>query len=359
MSASAEAGVESLGATLAARIAADGPISLHDFMAAANAAYYASRDPLGAAGDFVTAPEISQMFGEMIGLALADVWARAGAPDDAAYVELGPGRGTLAADALRAMASAGLKPAAHLVETSPALRQGQARAVSDARFHDVIDSLPGDRPLLIVANEFFDALPIRQFVATDAGWRERMLANDRAEPGRRFLARLGEADAGDAVPPALRDQPQGSVVETCPAATGIMRALAARLATQGGVMLAIDYGYAGPTTGDSFQAVAAHRYADPLVDPGTRDLTAHVDFGALAEAASAGGAVPGPIVGQGAFLLALGIARRAEGLAARHPGQAEGVRIALDRLTGDRAMGRLFKVLAVRSRGWPEPEGMT
>ncbi len=358
MSARATASADSLGAALATRIDADGPISLHDYMAAANAAYYASRDPLGAAGDFVTAPEISQMFGEMIGLALADVWARAGAPADAAYVELGPGRGTLAADALRAMASAGLRPAAHMVETSPTLRQAQARGVAGACFHDVIATLPSDRPLLIVANEFFDALPIHQYVATDAGWRERVLVNDRAEPGRRFLARLGEADARESVPAALRDRPQGSVVETCPAATAIMCALAGRLAAQGGVILAIDYGYAGPATGDSFQAVAAHRYADPLVEPGTRDLTAHVDFGALAGAAFAGGAVPGAIVEQGAFLLALGIARRAEALAARHPGQADTVRIAFDRLTGDKAMGRLFKVLAVRSPGWPEPEGM-
>lgn len=358
MSASAADATETPGAALAARIDAEGPVSLHDYMAVANTAYYAGRDPLGVAGDFVTAPEISQMFGEMIGLALADVWARAGRPADAVYVELGPGRGTLAADALRAMATAGLRPACHLVETSPALRKAQAHAVPGACFHDVTDSLPVDRPLLIVANEFFDALPIRQFVATDAGWRERVLVNDRAEPGRRFLARLGERDAGDAVPPALRDRPQGSVVETCPAATAIMQALAARLVVQGGVMLAIDYGYAGPATGDSFQAVAAHRYADPLVDPGTRDLTAHVDFGALADAAVRGGAAASGVIGQGAFLLSLGIRQRAEALASRHPDQAETVRIAFDRLTGDKAMGQLFKVLAVRSPGWPEAEGL-
>lgn len=355
---SAEAATTTLGDLLAARIDAEGSISLHDYMAEANAAYYASRDPLGTAGDFVTAPEVSQMFGEMLGLCLVDVWTRAGRPADTAYVELGPGRGTLGADALRAMASAGLRPDVHLVETSPTLRRAQAERVPAACFHDAIDGLPADRPLLIVANEFFDALPILQFVATDSGWRERIVVNDRAERGHRFLPGLDVRDASDAVPVPLRGAAQGSVAETCPAALAIARSIGERLAAQGGVMLAIDYGYAGPATGDSFQAVAAHRYADPFVAPGTRDLTAHVDFTALAEATEAGGAVASPLAEQGAFLMRLGIAARAEALAARNPTIADRVRTDLDRLTGDKAMGRLFKVLAVRSPGWPEPEGM-
>lgn len=326
-------------------------------MAACNAQYYAMRDPLGAAGDFITAPEISQMFGEMIGLWLADLWDRAGRPGDVAYVELGPGRGTLASDALRALASAGCRPAVHLVETSPALRAAQARAHPDAIFHDGVESLPVDRPLLVVANEFFDALPIRQYLRTDAGWRERLLVNDRAERAYRFLPALGDKDVGDEVPAPLRDAPQGSVVERCPAGAAVMRELAARIGRQGGVMIAFDYGHAGPAVGDTFQAVQAHRFADPFVDPGARDLTAHVDFTALAEAARDGGAVPSGLTEQGRFLDRIGIAARASALARRNPAMADDVKVALNRLTGGEAMGRLFKVMAVRHAGWPEPEG--
>lgn len=326
-------------------------------MAACNAHYYATRDPLGAAGDFITAPEVSQMFGEMIGLWLADMWDRAGRPGDVAYVELGPGRGTLASDALRALASAGCRPAVHLVETSPALRAAQARAHPGARFHDRVESLPGDRPLLVVANEFFDALPIRQYLRTDAGWRERVLLNDRAEGGYRFIPMPGEEDVGGEVPAPLRDAPQGSVVERCPAGAAVMRDLAARVGRWGGVMVAIDYGHAGPAVGDTLQAVQAHRFADPFADPGARDLTAHVDFTALAAAARDGGAVPSALAEQGRFLDHIGIAARASALANRNPAMADDVKAALDRLTGADAMGRLFKVMAVRHAGWPEPEG--
>jgi NADH dehydrogenase [ubiquinone] 1 alpha subcomplex assembly factor 7 len=354
---SAEATVATLGESIAARIDEAGAISLHDYMALANAHYYAGRDPLGRAGDFITAPEISQMFGEMIGLWLGDIVQRADAGESPAYVELGPGRGTLAADALRALARAGCRPPVHLVETSPALRAAQGKAVPGACFHDVIDSLPEDRPLLIVANEFFDALPIRQYLRTDAGWRERVVVNDRVERRYRFLPDLG-GEAGDVIPPALRDAPQGAIVETCPSAVAIMQALAERIARQGGVMIAIDYGYAGPVTGDSFQAVQAHRFADPFVEPGARDLTAHVDFTALAQAARAGGAVASPMTGQGTFLIRLGIGARAEALAQRNPDAREGLMSGMRRLTDEAAMGRLFKVMAFRHPGWPEPEGL-
>lgn len=321
----------------------------------ANARYYATRDPLGTAGDFITAPEISQMFGEMIGLWLADIWARAGGPVDAAYVELGPGRGTLAADALRAMGHAGCRPSVHLVETSPTLRAAQAGVVPGATFYDSVASLPADVPLMIVANEFFDALPVRQFLRTEAGWRERMVMNDRAEWGRRFLPILGDDDCRAALQPQLGDAGQGSVVETCPAAMDVMAALSARLRVQGGVILAIDYGYAGPATGDSVQAVQAHRFADPFVDPGERDLTAHVDFTPLAAAAA--GLTVSPLATQGAFLTRIGIRARADALARRNPAAQQVVHEALDRLIGPAKMGQLFKVMAARHNDWPQPEG--
>ena len=204
-------------------------------MAAANAEYYATRDPLGRAGDFITAPEISQMFGELIGAWAADLWLRADRPT-AHYVELGPGRGTLAADALRAMRAAGLVPPVHFVETSPVLRVAQAERVAGAQWHDALATLPGDGALLIVANEFFDALPIHQFMRTDAGWRERMI--DWSGTG--FVPVPGAVPADDQVPPALRDAPLGSLVESNPAAAAMTSDLAKRLISQGGAMIVVD-----------------------------------------------------------------------------------------------------------------------
>lgn len=346
------------GETIAELIDAAGAITLHDYMALSNAHYYATRDPLGAAGDFITAPEINQMFGELIGLWLADIAKRAGAEASAAYVELGPGRGTLAADALRALTATGSRPPVHLVETSPALRAAQARAVPDAVFHEVIDSLPTDRPLLVVANEFFDALPIRQYLRTDAGWRERVLVNDRVERAHRFLPDLCENDAADVIPASLRDAEQGSIVETCPMGAEIMQGLAGRIARQGGVMIVIDYGHAGPATGDTFQAVQAHRFADPFAEPGRRDLTAHVDFSALADAARGGGALATPMIEQGTFLVRLGIGARTAALSRSNPAQKDMLVQAMLRLTDPAAMGRLFKVMAISHPNWPGPEGL-
>jgi SAM-dependent MidA family methyltransferase len=322
--------------------------SLHDYMAAANAAYYGARDPLGAAGDFITAPEISQMFGELIGLWFADLALRAGA-GDVGYVELGPGRGTLAADALRAMAQAGLSPPVHFVETSPVLRERQRAAVPQAHWHETIADLPGDRPLIVIANEFFDALPIRQYECTPRGWRERMVSERRFVPG--------DADCAEAIPIALADAPLGSIVERCPAGEAILADLAQRIARQGGALLAIDYGYEGPATGDTLQAMHAHDYADPLTAPGTRDLTAHVDFASLAAIGRAQGLRPGPVVGQGAFLTLLGIEARATALARTNPARTDELRKARERLTAPEQMGQLFKVLALRHPAWPEPAG--
>jgi SAM-dependent MidA family methyltransferase len=337
---------------VAALIAAEGPIALERFMHLANAHYYATRDPFGAAGDFVTAPEISQMFGEMIGLALGELWQRHGR-GPVAYVELGPGRGTLAVDALRAMKIVGLGPEVHLVETSPLLRDMQRERLPAATWHETIDSLPSDRPLLIVANEFFDALPVRQLIRTFGGWRERMIG-DGPEG---FEAKPGDVAMDEHVAAHLRDADPGGIVEDCPAAHAIANAIAARLARQGGMMLAFDYGYDGRAAGDTLQAVHAHAYADPFARPGSSDLTAHVDFGALAAAAVAGGArVVGPVE-QGQWLMALGLSDRAAALARGAPERTDDIAAAYRRLTDRDEMGALFRVIAFVAPTWPDPAG--
>jgi SAM-dependent MidA family methyltransferase len=312
------------------RIAAEGPISISDFMAEANAHYYATRDPLGAAGDFTTAPEISQMFGELIGIWLADLWQRAGRSEGAHYVELGPGRGTLAADSLRAMRGAGLVPDVHLVETSPVLRQAQAARVPGAIWHDDLSTLPDDGPLLVVANEFFDALPVEQRDAR-GGVRTVDWQDGRFVP-------IGEVET-----------------ESSPASLAIVADLAARLACQGGAALIVDYGHDRPGRGDTLQAVHRHAYADPFEAPGERDLTAHVDFSALA-AAAAGVRVSGP-VSQGAWLDAMGLPLRAAALARAAPRRTEEIEAARHRLSAKEQMGRLFKALALTAPQWQEPAG--
>ncbi|WP_260583909.1 class I SAM-dependent methyltransferase [Sphingopyxis sp. PET50] len=322
-------------------------------MAAANAHYYATRDPLGAAGDFTTAPEISQMFGELIGIWCADLWDRAGRPAFR-YVELGPGRGTLAADALRAMRRFGCNPVSvELVETSPALRAAQSARVPEAAHHDDIESLPGGAALLIVANEFFDALPIRQLVATPEGWRERMVARD----GARLVTLHADTPVDDDIPPPLRAQPPGATVETSPASIAVMHGCALRIARCGGAMLAIDYGYRGPAAGDTLQAVSNHRYADPFERAGEVDLTAHVDFAALGEAARRGGlSTLGP-VGQGLWLQRLGIDARLQSLIAASPGRAGELEGQRHRLVEAGEMGELFQILAAHAPNWPQPAG--
>jgi SAM-dependent MidA family methyltransferase len=313
------------------RIKAEGPITVEAYMDACNSYYYATRDPLGQRGDFTTAPEISQMFGEMVGAALADCWKRAGAPPDAAYAELGPGRGTLAADALRVLRAAGFAGDVHFVETSPILRGLQAELVPAAQWHDSIGDLP-DRPLLLVANEFLDALPIRQFV----GGIER---------------RIGVAGGGFAFD---RD---GEVVELSPAREHAVRMLAARLVEHGGCALVIDYGYERSTSGDTFQAMRGHSFSPVLDHPGEQDLTSHVDFQIVAEAARDVGAAVTPLVGQGDWLKRLGIEARAESLARSNPDHALQIESAVTRLTASEQMGELFKVIAIHAPGWPAPGG--
>jgi SAM-dependent MidA family methyltransferase len=323
--------VTPLERALRERIGSEGPITVEAFMDACNRYYYATRDPLGARGDFTTAPEISQMFGELIGACLADCWARAGKPGDIAYVELGPGRGTLAADALRVMKSAGLEPPVHFVETSPVLREAQAEAVPDASWHEEFSDVP-DGPLLIVANEFLDALPVRQFV----GSMERKVT----------VAAGGLAFDRD-----------GEIVETSPAREEAVGEIARRLVKSGGVALLIDYGHAKSAPGDTLQAVRGHKFAPVLTDPGEQDLTSHVDFEAVGNAAREAGAAATDVINQGEWLKRLGIDARARSLAAAHPQRAEEIDIARKRLCDADQMGELFKVIAIHSPDWPQPTG--
>jgi SAM-dependent MidA family methyltransferase len=311
------------------RIASEGPITVEAYMEACNAYYYATRDPLGAAGDFTTAPEVSQMFGEMVGAALADCWARAGRPAGAVYAELGPGRGTLASDALRVMRAAGFAGEAHLIETSPVLRSLQAEAVPDAQWHDTIDDLP-DAPPLLVANEFFDALPVRQLA-------------DGVE--RRVMVAAG----------GLAFDRDGAIVEVSPARDEAAAAVARKLAANGGAAIVVDYGHAKTAPGDTLQAVRGHRFAPLLANPGEQDLTAHVDFEALAKAAEPARATA--VVTQGDWLRRLGIEARAEALIKANPDKSTEVHAALERLIDGAQMGELFKVMAIHSAGWPAPAG--
>ena len=300
-------------------------------MEACNNYYYATRDPLGRDGDFTTAPEISQMFGELVGAALADAWDKAGRPAETVYAEVGPGRGTLAADALRVLRAAGFAGEVHLVETSPTLRAKQSERVPNAIWHDSIEELP-KTPLLIVANEFFDALPIRQFV----GAMERKVK----------IAAGGLAFDRD-----------GEIVEKSPARDDAAAALARRIADTGGVAIVIDYGHERTAPGDTLQAVRGHRYVPILVDAGEQDLTSHVDFEALAKAATEAGAKVTDVVIQGDWLNRLGIGARAAALATANPDRVPQLEDAVDRLCHEDRMGQLFKVMAFHSADWPVPAG--
>lgn len=346
----AERGLQAMFARL---IAATGPISIAHYMAESNARYYASRDPLGTEGDFVTAPEISQMFGELIGLWFADIWQRAGAPVRSAYVELGPGRGTLASDALRAARRGGLSPAVHFVETSPALTALQRAAHPVATWHHDPSTLPDDRPLLIVANEFLDALPVRQLVRSGNGWRERMVGLE----GGLLVPVVGNRPMDSAVPADMVDAPEGAILEASPAAATMMQEVAARLAAQGGAALFIDYGYTTSQPGSTLQAVRAHQKVDVFACPGEADLTAHIDFAALVPVALASGARWLGTSEQGEWLRALGIEARANTLATGAPHAASAIYAAANRLTNSSEMGTLFKVMGIAGPGWPDGAG--
>jgi SAM-dependent MidA family methyltransferase len=271
------------------------------------------------------------MFGEMVGACLGDAWKRAGAPSDAIYVELGPGRGTLSSDALRVLRKSGFAGEVHFVETSPVLRQAQKEAVPNAVSHETVEEIPA-RPLLLVANEFLDALPIRQFV----GALER----------RVVVAAGGLAFDRD-----------GEIVELSPARDEAVASIAICIAQKGGAALFIDYGHGKSSPGDTLQAVRGHRFSPVLESPGEQDLTAHVDFEAVAREAIEAGAAVTPLVSQGEWLTRLGIKARGQALSSANPERRLEIDEAIERLVAPDKMGSLFKVLALHSANWPSPAG--
>jgi len=347
------AGTRSLADSFRRLIRNNGPISLSQFMGESNARYYSGKDPLGQAGDFITAPEISQMFGELIGLWLADCWIRAGRPRLVHYVELGPGRATLAQDALRSAANFGLKPQVHFVEGSAALKSVQHETLPDAAWHDDLTSVPSDGPMLLIANEFFDALPVRQLVRTAKGWRERMVGLD----GDDFAFMAGDRNMGPAVPNDREDAPEKTILETCPGAAAIMHEICERLNMQGGAALLIDYGHSEPRTGSTLQALRNHQMLDPLAAPGEADLTAHVDFAALTQIAASRETRLLGVVPQGDWLRAMGIEARAQKLSEASPHHGDELASVVNRLTAEDQMGHLFKVMGLASPDWPAGAG--
>lgn len=354
-------------AALRDRIDTAGSLSIADYMAFCLSdpvhGYYRVQDPLGRSGDFTTAPEISQIFGEMAGLALVQAWRDQGAPGEVVLVELGPGRGRLMADALRAARAApAFLEAARLwlVETSAPLRAAQARNLAASgvspRWVDRFEQTP-EGPLFLIANEFFDALPIRQHRRASDGWRERRVALvDGA------LAYVDGAAAAAAPAPEAADAPIGAWIEICAQGRDIAAAVGARLAAHGGAAVIVDYGYDASLRSqagwkETFQAVRAHAYADPLAAPGAADLTAHVDFSALAAAAQAAGAAAAGPLPQGKWLRRLGAETRAAALARARPDQAEAIAAGIGRLTDPREMGVVFKALALTPLNAPAAAG--
>ncbi len=330
------------------QIKAQGPITVADYMTQCllhpQHGYYTTRDPLGVQGDFITAPEISQMFGEILGLLVAQVWMDQGRPDPFTLAELGPGRGTLMADILRITKRVpGFHNALdlHLIEASPVLRAVQRTRLQThtPTFHDSVDSLP-QQPLFLIANEFFDALPIRQFIRTDTGWAERMVG---AQSDRLCFGLSPEAPLAH-LAHRLTDTETGQMVERCAAVLPIMSGISARIMAYGGLALVIDYGE-WRSRGDTLQALYQQRYDDPLAHPGAADLTAHVDFEALAQAGAP--LQTTALTPQGVLLERLGITARAQTLAAGLTGAALRTHVAAHRrLTHPQEMGHLFKILA-------------
>ncbi len=353
-----------LAGILRTLIAEEGPISVERYMELAlghpEHGYYMNRDPFGASGDFTTAPEISQMFGELVGIWGAEVWSSMGRPNPVRLIELGPGRGTLMSDALRA---ARIVPDFRsaidvtLIETSPTLAEIQYETLLTAgapvAWAATFAEAPTEGPLIVIANEFLDALPVRQYVRSHNRWRERLIKLDNVG---RFMFTV----ARDPEPFIQAPGEEGDILEVNPSAHRLMYELASRVVRQGGVALFVDYGSAVTSIGDTLQALRAHRMVDPLAEPGEADLTAHVDFAAMSRSArAAGAAVYGPI-DQGDFLRGIGIDLRARALAERAPpGRADEFEIARQRLVGkgDGEMGALFKVMAVANRALPAPPG--
>jgi len=379
---------------LRAQIAQDGPISVAEYFTRClhdpRDGYYATRPALegmngGEGGDFLTAPGVSQMFGELIGLWILETWTRMGQPAPVRLVEMGPGDGTLISDILRAARlSPGFLEAADLwlVEVSPPLREAQATRLTTAplapNWTDRLEAVPGGAPLILVANEVLDCLPARQFVRTESGWAERMVGLDAAGNLAFGLKSLGPPPVGEAVrtdrwgeqthlgqrpppspsatpPPQGEDLEPGAVAESSPAQAALGSEIGHRVARDGGAALLIDYGRDAPGPGDTLQALKAHRKVSPLAEPGRADLTVWADFPAVLAAAAEAGAATGPILSQGAFLQGLGIEQRAQALATARPDQADKLARQLDRLTGAAQMGQLFKVICLSAPGLSPP----
>ncbi|MEJ0060220.1 MAG: SAM-dependent methyltransferase [Terricaulis sp.] len=354
-----------LAERLADQIREAGPLTVAQFMAAClydpQHGYYVRAPRIGAEGDFITAPVISQMFGELIGLWCVHEWDAMGRPPAFHWIELGPGTGALIADAWRATrVEPAFRAAArlHLVEVSPALRAQQARALArlgaQPRWHDVVEQVP-QGPSFIIANEFFDCLPIRQFVRDSKGWRERLVGLDDAGSLAFGLLQHPLREGDMMIPPALIDAPHGAIAEHAPGMARLVDVIAARLRAAPGRALVIDY--AGDGSGDTLQAVRAHQKESPLAAPGEADLTARVDFTALKILARASGlGVAGPAT-QGDYLRSLGLDQRAQALAEAHPERAERIAREHARLTATDEMGALFKVLCLSSPALPAPAG--
>lgn len=337
--------------------------SLHDYMSRCNAKYYSTRDAIGARGDFITAPEISQMFGEILGAWAAMRWQQMGRPAPFQLIEMGPGKGTLMADVLRVFTRVpGMIEAVHvhLVETSQSMRAAQAQKLSDIsvtiEWHDTLLDIPA-APFILIANEFLDALPIRQFIYTLQGWQERGVA--QTDHGHEWMTFETDASNVPTLPKYLPPPIPGNMVEDCPLVRPLVEHLAERMKQFTGTALFIDYGYARMDYGDTFQAVCKHEYADPLQRAGEQDLTAHVNFAAIEQwGRGAGMQLMGPI-GQGEFLIQNGLRMRADKLLDGAKSGLEKLRIIEDahRLTAPDEMGSLFKVICLSSPQLPEPAG--
>lgn len=358
-----------LKARIVEQILADGPMPVSTYMALClfdpQHGYYTTREPFGAEGDFTTAPEISQMFGELIGAWLVLAWRSLGKPACPVFAEIGPGRGALAKDIARTLdrLEPGLREAADfvLIEASPRLAEVQANTLEGVggafQWVSSVDDLPTNRPLLIVGNELFDAIPARQFVLTTSGWRERCVG--MGETGELFfVAGAGSIDSA-LLPAEAASANTGAIFEIAPARENLMRQIAGRVGANGGAGLFIDYGHLQPGLGDTLQAMLKHTYDDPLANPGAADLTTHVDFSVLAGAVRDAGLTP-HLTTQGEFLLALGLLERAGRLGAdADPVTRERLTGEVERLAGPDAMGDLFKVLGFASTdgglpGFPE-----
>lgn len=338
------------------QIRQNGPMSIATYMGLClthpTKGYYKADDPLGAKGDFVTAPEISQMFGELIGFFVVNLWQQMGSPKEFSLLELGPGRGTLMADLLRVACRAeGFRDALdlRLFETNPALiaQQNARLEPYDPKWIDAFDKV-GPGPLIVVANEFFDALPIRQFVRGKDGWHERMVG---LSEGKRSFGLNPTPIPVSAMPEAIASAEANSVFEVGLASGEVMKRLSHILSTQGGAILAIDYGYGETQTGETLQGVRRHQFADVLDAPGEVDLSAHVDFGALANLGSSAGLAIAPLATQGEFLTRLGINERTKALSIANPGSVTDLAAARARLVAPEQMGNLFKAFCAHSPG--------